>query len=120
MPRQPTPLYEVFAGSALEELVYRIVGHCPPRLEDVSSYEALGRQYDRRDFFRGTGISVYTTRERAETSACRYSRGNAIASLDLRRGGVVWAETGGRDHITVWAPPELLLSVVLQCWSHER
>jgi hypothetical protein len=64
----------VFDGSALEELVYRIVDHCPPRLEDFSSYEALGRQYDRRDFFRGTGISVYTTRERAETSARRYSR----------------------------------------------
>jgi len=55
----------VFDGSALEGLLYRIVLRCPPTLDDFCSYEAVGRPYDRRDYFRCLGVSMYTSRRRA-------------------------------------------------------
>ena len=57
--------YLVFATSALAGLLYRIVLCCPPTPEDFRSYEAVGRPYDRRDYFRGLGVSMYTSRRRA-------------------------------------------------------
>lgn len=53
MPSRGTPLYEVFAGRDLEGLAYRVVGACRPTPSDFRSYEALGKSYDRHDFFRG-------------------------------------------------------------------
>lgn len=89
-------------------------------MDDFRSYEALELAYDRRDFFRGTGVSMYTTASRAIAVARRFALGRAVATLDLRREGVVWSRTGTRGHITVWAPPELLLACVVQCDDHER
>ena len=119
MPGQATPLFLVFDGAALDRLLFRIVERCPATLDDFRSYEALGRAYDRRDFFRGTGVSMHTTQERAMAVARRYRRGNAVAGLDLRNAPIVWARTGGRGHVTVWAPPELLLRAVVQCDEHD-
>ena len=119
VPRRTTPLYLVYSGSALEGLLYRIVEKCPPCLRDFSSYEALGRTYNRRDFFRGTGLSVQISRERAIELARRFGLGSFIASLDLRIPDVVWTESGRTGHVTVWAPPELLLKRVLQCERYE-
>lgn len=113
-----SPLYEVFPGSALAGHAFRIVERCPPGIADFLSYEALGRSYDRRDFFRGTGVSMFRTAERARSIARRFQRGNATATVDLAADGIVW--TGGRrGHVTVWAPAELLLERVLQCDSHD-
>jgi hypothetical protein len=119
MPAQPAPRFLVFDGAALDRLLYRIVERCPPTLDDFRSYEALGRTYDRRDFFRGTGVSMHTTHSRATAVARRYRRGNAVAVLDLRNAPIGWASTGGRGHVTVWAPPELLLQAVVQCVEHD-
>lgn len=96
MSREPTPLFLVFDGSALEGLLYRIVVRCPPALDDFRSHEALGRPYDRRDFFRGVGVSMH-----------------------LRDSAVAWAHTGGRGHVTVWAAPEILLGAVVECVEHD-
>lgn len=109
MPAQATPLFLVFDGAALDRLLFRIVERCPPTLDDFRSYEALGRAYDRRDFFKGTGVSMHTSRERAIAVARRYDLGRGVASLELRASPIVWARTGARGHVTVWAPPELLL-----------
>ena len=49
---------------------------------------------------------MHTTHERAMAVARRYRRGNAVAALDLRNAPIVWARSGGRGHVTVWAPPE--------------
>ncbi len=119
MSTEPTPLYRVYDGAALEGLVHRIVKRCPPTLEDFESYEALGRPYDRRDFFKGVGVSMHLSRDRAVTIARRYGHGRGVAALDLREAPVAWAPTGAPGHVTVWAPPELLLRSVLQCDEHE-
>ena len=41
MPKTATPLYLVYGGDALDAFLYRIVGRCPPVVEDFLSYEAL-------------------------------------------------------------------------------
>ena len=69
MPREPAPLYLVFDGSALDSLLYRIVAGCPPDLDDFRSYEALGKTYSRRDFFKGIGVSTHTSHRRAVSIA---------------------------------------------------
>lgn len=73
--------------------------------------------YDRRDFFKGTGISVYANRRRASEMRRRFSLGSALATLTLAAEGIVWSATGRRGHITVWAAPETLLAQVVQCES---
>ena len=119
MPKTATPLYLVYGGDALDAFLYRIVGRCPPVVEDFLSYEALGKRYDRRDFFKGTGVSMHTTRERSIAVARRFRTGGVIATLVLRGAHLAWATTGPRDHITVWAPAEQLLERVVQCRGHE-
>lgn len=118
MPRsRPTPLHEVFAGHAFQGLAFRVVRACPPGLRDFVSYEALGMRYDRRDFFKGTGVSMFTSRARALAVGRRYAQGSAIASIDLSQEGIVWSPTGRRGHLTVWAAPDVLLARVVQCES---
>ena len=119
MALEPSPLFLVFDGSALEGLLYRIVVSCPPILDDFTSYEVLGRAYNRRDFFKGIGVSMHTSRERAVAVAQRFNLGRGVAALELRTLPIAWARTGGRGHITVWAPAELLLRAVVQCDEHE-
>ena len=109
----------MFAGSALAGLLDRIVVRCPPTLEDFQSYEVLGRRYDRRDHFRGLGVSMHTSRRRAIAVARRFDLGRGVASLELRAAAITWTRTGGSAHVTVWAPLELLLRAVLQCDEHE-
>jgi hypothetical protein len=77
MAHGPAPLYLVYDGSALDGLLYRIVRRCPPTVEDFRSYEALGIPYDRRDFFRGTGVSMHVSRKRSEAVARRFRREEA-------------------------------------------
>ena len=119
MPGEPTPLYLVFDGSALEGLLYRVVRRCPPVLDDFRSYEALEAAYDRRDFFKGTGVSMHTSRERAIAVARRFGHGRGVATVELRPEPIVWARTGSRGHVTVWAPAQSLLGAVVQCDEHE-
>ncbi len=57
------------------------------------------------------------SRTTAVSLARRFGLGSATAVLDLRIGAVVWAASGGREHITVWAPADLLLSRVVQSES---
>jgi hypothetical protein len=119
VPKKATPLFLVYGGDALDGLAYRVVERCPPTETDFLSYEALGKPYDRRDFFKGTGLSMHTTRKRSQRIAQTYGVGSAVAVLDLRHPSIVWARTGGADHLTVWAPPEILLARVLECERNE-
>jgi hypothetical protein len=120
VPREATPLYEVFRGMDLDGTVFRVVRGCPPTVNDFSSYEARGTRYDRRDFFKGSGVSMYRTRDRAVAVGRRFSHGDAIATVDLNRTGIVWSPTGRQGHITVWAAPTTLLEQVVQCESYEH
>jgi hypothetical protein len=119
VPGKATPLFLVYGAEALDGLVCRIVERCPPTEEDFLSYEALGRRYGQRDFFKGTGVSMHTSSAASWRIARLFRVGGAVATLDIRETAVVWAHTGGRDHITVWAPASTLLGCVVQCESHE-
>ena len=112
-------MFLVYGAEALDCLVCRIVERCPPTLKDFLSYEALGRRYDQRDCFKGTGVSMHTSRAASWRIARLFQVGDAVATLDIREAAVVWAQTGGREHITVWAPASTLLECVVQCESHE-
>ena len=68
---------------------------------------------------RGVGVSMHVTRKRAVGIARHFDVGRGVAEVDLRGSTIAWARTGGRDHVTVWAPPELLLRAVVQCGEHE-
>lgn len=115
MPRETTPVYLVYPAAALDRAVYRAVERCPPTIKDFLSYEALGRRYDQREFFMGVGVSMHTARKQSAAVARHLRDVAAIAVLDLRDAPVVWARTGGPDHITVWAPAAVLVERVVQC-----
>jgi hypothetical protein len=112
-------LYEVFAGFNLSGPAYRIVRACPPTVDDFMSYEALGRRYNRRDFFRGVGVSMYARQNAAVGAARRFRLGHWIATIDLASDGIVWSPTSRFGHLTVWAPPEVLLERVVQCEAYD-
>ena len=84
MSREAAPLFLVFDGAALDHLLFRIVERCPPTLDDFRSYEALGRAYDRRDFFKGIGVSMHVSHRRAVWIARRFGHGRGVATLELR------------------------------------
>ena len=119
MSREATPLFLVFDGSALE-----IVERCPATLDDFRSYEALGRPYDRRAFFKGVGVSMHTSHRRAigarplvVTAVGRGVVGGRSSRSRSGRvgayGGVVVTSRSGRRR-------ELLFSeAVVQCDEHE-
>ena len=119
MPRKATPLFLIYAASELDGVVYRAVSRCPPTLEDFRSYVELGRGYAVRNHFRATGISVSHDLETLLAQARKYGLSRKIAVLDLGRTEAVWASSGGKEHITVWAPAAILLSQVVQCVDHE-
>jgi hypothetical protein len=119
MSGKATPLYEVFPGRDFRGYAYRVTRNCPPQTPDFSSYEALEIRYDQRDFFKGTGVSMYRTPERAIEIGRRFAHGHSLATVDLDHEGVVWAVTGKRGHVTVWVAPATLLEQVVQCESYE-
>jgi len=114
MPKQPTPLFLVYGGDDLDGLAYRVVEHCPPRLEDFLTYQQLGRSFAPRKQFQASGVSLYTTFAGAASAARRFGIGSAVAGLELIR-PVMWTPSTHGDHITAWAPASTLLRLVLQC-----
>lgn len=76
MPVKATPLFLVYRAGALDGLVWRIVERCPPTDKDFLSYEALGRRYDQRDFFKGVGVSMHTSRAASWRIARLFRVGN--------------------------------------------
>lgn len=117
--REATPLYLVYAASELPGVVYRAVSACPPTVDDFRSYVELGRRYPVRSHFRATGISVSRDLPTLRTHIRDYGLAPAVATLDLRNAEAVWASSGGRHHLTVWAPSAVLLSLVVQCDDHD-
>jgi hypothetical protein len=115
VPGKAIPLYLVYPADALDHALYRIVERCPPTTNDFLSYEALGKKYNQREFFKGIGVSMHTTRKQSAAIARRFRDVAAVAKLDLRDAPVVWASTGGSGHITVWAPAAILVDRVIQC-----
>jgi len=44
--------------------------------------------------------------------------GRGVAAVELGDETILWVASGGRDHITVWAPPVVLLERVVHCGEH--
>lgn len=110
------PRFVVYDGTALDNPIYRVVGGCPPTEEDFLSYGFAGRTYPAKNLFRATGVSMFLTRKAATTARRRWHLGQAVAELDVQGDDLLmWARTGGKDHITVWAPPGVLLGYVGSC-----
>ncbi len=61
---------------------------------------------------------MLTSRDRAVALARRVALGRGVAVVDLRDEAILWVASGGRDHITVWAPPAVLVDRVVQCDEH--
>ncbi|HET8606149.1 MAG TPA: hypothetical protein VFL66_03880 [Gaiellaceae bacterium] len=112
--------FEVYDGLELEGTVFRIVSACPPTIDDFRSYADLGRAFPSYHMFRATGVSMYLTQSSAEDANARFNLGDCIAELELRDNRNLWALTGGRDHITVWATPTVLLNRVVRCAEDRR
>ena len=107
------PKFVVYEGTALGHIAFRIVGRNPPTEDDFRSYAAMGRNVPERDFFRATGVSMYRSLAAAERANARYKLGGThYAEVDIGDSTILFAETGGSEHITVWAPPSLFLQRV--------
>lgn len=110
------PRYVIYPGTELERAVFRVVGNNPPKEDDFLAYAFAARSYPAKDFFRATGVSMFLTKKAAERGQAKWGLGNYIAELDLRADDLVlWSKTGGYDHITVWAPPAVLLTYLVNC-----
>ena len=115
MSTKATPLALVYDGTTLDGLVFRATSGCPPTLADFRSHKSLGLPYPPALFIRATGISAYRTRAALERARRRFGLRPATVTLELRSADIAWAVSGRHGHLTIWAPPSLLLEKVIQC-----
>lgn len=100
-------------------VLYRIVHHDPPALDDFLSNAALGRVLRRptpetERWWRG--ISTCAEEQQARLRAQQAPRlGRYIARLEIPTDAPVTVEQTGADpgHHTIWGNPALLLSYVV-------
>lgn len=93
---------------------HRVVAQNPAQVGDFLSFAEMGASFEWWDLHRAVGVSHW---EDAETAAA-VARGQGkdwLAVVDLSRadGRTPWAYVGRRSHITVWAPPPVLLAAVV-------
>lgn len=109
--------------------VYRIVRseyrHDPVLLNSLKSHYELGqepRRVERRSAVLHMGISVFVDDDVARQVAKRFrgKLGEHIAHLELRYGdGFNYAQTGARNHLTLWGDPVKLHSTIVDIRSIE-
>ena len=111
--RLAEPKYTIYDGLALDANVWRITSDVLSA-DDFMSYVALGRKVQSYNFFRATSVSLYLTRQGAIDANRMFNLGKThLAELDLYDKRIMLAKTGGPDHISVWAPPSVLYSSVV-------
>lgn len=110
----PEPLYSVYRASAWSIVCYRWVTQRPAGIGDFLSFSEAGTSFEWWDFPRAVGVSFWDDLEKAAALARRRDF-PFLAELDLARmpGQTPWAFTGTPGHITVWAPPPLLVAAVV-------
>jgi hypothetical protein len=111
------PKFLIYHGADLEGPAYRVVGKCPPTPDDFVSYVvAGGRSFSPRMFFQATSVSMFVTRGEAAKLARGGTLGTCVAELDLADDRVFVALTNERTgHLSVWAPPRVLVMLVVNC-----
>lgn len=111
--RDAEPAFAVYPGTALTVPIYRVVGSDPAMEGDFLSYAFMGNSYPSEHFFRASGVSCHLTTRDAARAQRRFRLGPFVAELDVRTDDkLMWAKTGGPGHVTVWAPPAVLLGYV--------
>ncbi len=48
----------------------------------------------------------------------RFAVARGVAAVNLEDKAILWVPSCGRDHITVWPPPVVLVDPVVQCDEH--
>lgn len=99
-------------------VLYRLVEHDPPTLDDMRSYHELGiplRVRTAETVRQASGISLYNTEQQARNQAGRLQRPEHrfIAELQIPANAPVTIErTGRRGHYTLWESPDVILGFV--------
>lgn len=102
----------------MARVVFRIVHHSPPALDDFKSHQALGRPLRDPAMARewAEGVSVYDSFEYAviRVRVARFRLGRHVVPLALPDGADVTVAQTGHDprHHTLYGPPEALLALV--------
>ena len=93
-------------------------GRAEPSSDDFLSYAQARRNFRSEDFFRALGVSMWLDRNKAQAMARSGHLGTCVAEVDIRRDDIYWAATNeSKKHVTVWAPPPVLLGCVLNSWE---
>jgi hypothetical protein len=105
----------VYSTSHLSQTVWRAVESKPPTERDFFSYADLGRSAPTADYLRVTAVSMYLDLDGLEVARHNYKLPPESVELDLRQDPRIrYAVTNARTgHVSVWAPPEVLLVCVL-------
>lgn len=116
------PSYQVFSGAALTQTLFRVTSSCPPTSADFISYAQADRSFPNDQFFRALGVSFWTTAAKARKMARSGQLGHCYAEVDLRADEWIYcALTNERTgHVSVWAPPRVLLKSVVNCVEEEE
>ena len=108
------PVYCLYRAGDWPIVCYRVVSQRPAQVGDFLSFADLGTTFEWWDFPRAVGVSCWTDLARAGALALK--KGMAfVAELNLQHADprLPWAQTGHRDHVTLWGPPPLLLQAVV-------
>lgn len=116
------PRYLVYSGEALATTLFRVTSTCPPTAGDFISYAQTGRSFPSDQFFRAVGVSFWKTAAKTRKMAMSGHIGRCYAEVDLRRDEwIYFAVTNEQTgHVTVWAPPRVLLNSVVNCVEEGR
>jgi hypothetical protein len=112
---EPSPLYCVYRAGDAPIVCYRSVRSNPADVGDFISNADAGANFLWTEMHRATGISCWLTLEKCRALAIK--RGDPfVAELDLSRAdpAMPWAQTGPKQHVTIWAPAAALLQAVVR------
>lgn len=111
------PKFLVYSGDALTTPLYRVTSACPPTSSDFISYAQADRSFPNDQFFRAVGVSLWISEAKAKKMARSGHLGRCYAEVDLRGDEWIYFSITNQaaGHVTVWAPPRVLLKSVVNC-----
>ena len=107
-------LFTVYRAGDDPIVCYRATTNNPAQPGDFVPYAEMRGAYRWPDEIYAIGVSTFDT-ARAAVAATR-ARYPYVAKLDLATGNpdVKWARTRSHGHVTLWAPPSVLLDCVVE------
>ena len=110
----PQPLYSVYRAGDHAVRCYRAASANPAQPTDFLSHMQLAEHFEWWDLHRAAGVSAWLDPKKAAALARRKGL-PVLAEIDLARGDsrIPWAQTGHPEHVTIWAPPAIVLQAVV-------